>query len=167
MHFLEGAFSLFLLTGCPSLTLSYRQVNPRISVPCRLQRNALGCTNAENSRASEHLISGNAVVSDAEMERLLIENDDNDGHEEHDLSIDDMELEEMDINLISESDIDRSIQNAVQKMVDSGPRETEMSRVETFDNIYKVCSCKSYEDSLSFRFSETIVLKFHYDDTCN
>lgn len=130
------------------MILSYRQVNSRVSVPCRLQRNALGCTNGENLRASDQLISGNIAISDAEMDRLLIENDDNDGHEENNLSIEDMELEEMDINLISESDIDRSIQNAVQKMVDSGPREEEMSRVETFDNIYKVSPRKSYEGSL-------------------
>lgn len=84
------------------------------------------------------------AVSDAEMDRLLLENDDNDGDEERDLTVTDIELEELDINLISESDIDRSIQNAVQKLIDSGPKETEMSRVETFDNIYKVSSRTSF-----------------------
>ena len=76
------------------------------------------------------------------MDRLLIENDDNDGDEDGSppptIEEIETELEELDINMIAESDIDRSIQNAVRKLVDSGPKEIELSRVETFENIYKV-----------------------------
>lgn len=85
-------------------------------------------------------------LDEAEFDRLLIENDDDDGDDDGVIVTKESvekELEEMDINLISESDIDRSIQNAVQKLVDSGPKEPELSRVETFENIYKV----SFDDS--------------------
>ena len=82
-----------------------------------------------------------AIENEAEMDRLLLENDDDDGDDDENVAADEVkldELEDLDINLISDSDIDRSIQNAVQKLVDSGPKEPELSRVETFDNIYKV-----------------------------
>lgn len=81
------------------------------------------------------------IENEAEMDRLLLENDDDDGEDDENVAADEVkldELEDLDINLISDSDIDRSIQNAVQKLVDSGPKEPELSRVETFDNIYKV-----------------------------
>ena len=81
------------------------------------------------------------IENEAEMDRLLLENDDDDGDDDENVAADEVkldELEDLDINLISDSDIDRSIQNAVQKLVDSGPKEPELSRVETFDNIYKV-----------------------------
>lgn len=48
------------------------------------------------------------------------------------------ELEESDINLISETDIDKSIQLAVKKLVDNGPKVPEISRVDLFENMYKV-----------------------------
>ena len=84
------------------------------------------------------------------MDRLLIENDDNDGDEDGSppptIEEIETELEELDINMIAESDIDRSIQNAVRKLVDSGPKEIELSRVETFENIYKVRKDEKIED---------------------
>ena len=85
------------------------------------------------------------------MDRLLIENDDNDGDEDGSppptIEEIETELEELDINMIAESDIDRSIQNAVRKLVDSGPKEIELSRVETFENIYKVRKDGKIEDN--------------------
>jgi hypothetical protein len=100
-----------------------------------LKCNSEGVKTTEVSRASI------TIENEAEMDRLLLENDDDDGDEDENVAAGEVkskELEDLDINLISDSDVDRSIQNAVQKLVDSGPKEAELSRVETFDNIYKV-----------------------------
>lgn len=97
--------------------------------------------NSEGVKTTDVTSARITVDNDAEMDRLLLENDDDDGDEDENVVAGEgklEELEELDINLISDSDIDRSIQNAVQKLVDSGPKEPELSRVETFDNIYKV-----------------------------
>jgi hypothetical protein len=97
--------------------------------------------NSEVVKTTETSSASIIVENEAEMDRLLLENDDDDGDEDENVAAGEVKLEELDdldINLISDSDIDRSIQNAVQKLVDSGPKEPELSRVETFDNIYKV-----------------------------
>jgi hypothetical protein len=97
--------------------------------------------NSEGVKTTETSSASIIVENEAEMDRLLLENDDDDGDEDENVAAGEVKLEELDdldINLISDSDIDRSIQNAVQKLVDSGPKEPELSRVETFDNIYKV-----------------------------
>ena len=97
--------------------------------------------NSEGVKTTEMPSASIIIENEAEMDRLLLENDDDDGDDDENVAADEVkldELEDLDINLISDSDIDRSIQNAVQKLVDSGPKEPELSRVETFDNIYKV-----------------------------
>ena len=102
---------------------------------------ALEANDADRSSTQTLSAKNSLLENEAEMDRLLIENDDDDGDGDNEPITEaeiESELKEMDINLISESDIDRSIQNAVQKLVDSGPKEAELSRVETFENIYKV-----------------------------
>ena len=122
---------LVLLAICYRQSHSYRfNVHRRNALFSHTSLRALEANDAARSRENE-----------AEMDRLLIENDDDDGDGDNEPITEaeiESELKEMDINLISESDIDRSIQNAVQKLVDSGPKEAELSRVETFENIYKV-----------------------------
>lgn len=103
-------------------------------------RTTLKCE-SEGIKTTEISSGSLTIDNEAEMDRLLLENDDDDGDDDDSEVVAEVkpeELEDLDINLISDSDIDRSIQNAVQKLVDSGPKEPELSRVETFDNIYKV-----------------------------
>ena len=125
----------FLLLGLGLLTIStqsYRIPFSKYHVRSYRAQEALKCSNSVN-------IETISATSEAEMDRLLLENDDDDGDEENDAEREhEIEVDDLDINLIADSDIDRSIQNAVQKLVDSGPKEPELSRVETFDNIYKV-----------------------------
>ena len=124
----KAVFTFFLLGIFIFSTQSYRPPFTRYhAIACRAQE-ALKCSNSAN-------IETISSTTEAEMDRLLLENDDDDGDEEQDAE---SEVDDLDINMIADSDIDRSIQNAVQKLVDSGPKEPELSRVETFDNIYKV-----------------------------
>ena len=128
---------LVLLVICYQQSQSYRShLLRRSAFLTNVSLKALeaidSATSATQTITAEH---------EAEMDRLLIENDDDDGDGDNEPITEaeiENELKEMDINMISESDIDRSIQNAVQKLVDSGPKEAELSRVETFENIYKV-----------------------------
>jgi hypothetical protein len=131
----RALFTFFLLGIFIISTQSYRSPFTRYhTISCRAQE-SLKCSNSANIETIS--------TSEAEMDRLLLENDDDDGDEEHDAEA---EVDDLDINMIADSDIDRSIQNAVQKLVDSGPKEPELSRVETFDNIYKVISTLHEQD---------------------
>ena len=134
----RALFTFFLLGIFIISTQSYRSPLTRYhTIACRACRaqESLKCSNSANIETIS--------TSEAEMDRLLLENDDDDGDEEHDTEA---EVDDLDINMIADSDIDRSIQNAVQKLVDSGPKEPELSRVETFDNIYKVISTLHGQD---------------------
>ena len=124
----KAVFAFFLLGIFILSAQSYRSPFARYHAISSRSQESLKCSNIVN-------IETISTTSEAEMDRLLLENDDDDGDEEHDAE---SEIDELDINMIVDSDIDRSIQNAVQKLVDSGPKEPELSRVETFDNIYKV-----------------------------
>lgn len=53
----------------------------------------------------------------------------------------------MDINLISDTAVDRAIQMSVQKMVEGGPKVPELSRTETFDNMYKALKSQKNKNS--------------------
>jgi len=46
--------------------------------------------------------------------------------------------DEPDINLVAETEMDRSIANAVKSLLDEGPKEPELSPVEKFNQMYKV-----------------------------
>jgi hypothetical protein len=131
--------SVLLLIVCRDTT-SYRCCMMRSRITTHSLETLLKC-NSEGVKSTEISSASIIVENEAEMDRLLLENDDDDGDEDENVTAGEVKLEELDdldINLISDSDIDRSIQNAVQKLVDSGPKEPELSRVETFDNIYKV-----------------------------
>ena len=134
----RGVFLLVLLAICCHESASYR-FNALRRMTSSAQYSLI-TSPFHQSRLSCSVSA--AGESEADMDRLLIENDDNDGDEDGSppptIEEIETELEELDINMIAESDIDRSIQNAVRKLVDSGPKEIELSRVETFENIYKV-----------------------------
>ena len=133
---------LVLLAICYQQSHSYRlNVHRRNALFSHISLRALEANDADRSSTQTLSAKNSLLENEAEMDRLLIENDDDDGDGDNEPITEaeiESELKEMDINLISESDIDRSIQNAVQKLVDSGPKEAELSRVETFENIYKV-----------------------------
>ena len=50
----------------------------------------------------------------------------------------DNDNDEPDINLVAETEMDRSIANAVKSLLDEGPKEPELSPVEKFNQMYKV-----------------------------
>eukprot|EP00596_Hydrurales_sp_CCMP1899_P009357 CAMPEP_0119045832 /NCGR_PEP_ID=MMETSP1177-20130426/42804_1 /TAXON_ID=2985 /ORGANISM="Ochromonas sp, Strain CCMP1899" /LENGTH=154 /DNA_ID=CAMNT_0007018215 /DNA_START=361 /DNA_END=822 /DNA_ORIENTATION=- len=117
------------------------------------------------------------ILDEKEMDRQLEQNDEDDGDEDEELSENEkIEIENekkiyqneneddnMDINLVSDTAIDRSIQMAVQKMVDSGPKAPELSRTETFDIMYK--ALKSQKDKNNSTMDPTEMLAALFSDS--
>jgi hypothetical protein len=92
------------------------------------------------------------------MEIMLIENDEDDSNEDGEELGE--ELEESDINLIAEFDIDKSIQLAVQKLVDAGPKEPMLTRTETFDRLYNDIKTKKNESTTKLDHTSMLAALF-------